>query len=55
MELTGGQLIGNSLAKDGSRTFTGFNPATGEALSTIFHEATGAEIDRAVDLAEHLL
>ncbi|MCC6283059.1 MAG: aldehyde dehydrogenase (NADP(+)) [Saprospiraceae bacterium] len=52
MELTGGQLIGNTLAKAGSRTFTGFNPATGEALSTIFHEATGAEIDRAVELAD---
>ncbi len=53
MELTGGQLIGNTLAKAGSRTFTGFNPATGEPLPTIFYEATGAEIDQAVDLADY--
>lgn len=52
MELTGGQLIGNTLSKSGSQTFTGFNPSSGEPLPTIFFEATTAEIDQAVALAE---
>ena len=52
MELTGQQLIGNTFSKAGSRSFTGFNPATGEPLPTVFYDATGAEIDQAVALAE---
>ena len=52
MKLTGGQLIGNTHTQSGSHTFTGFNPATGEPLPTIFYNATAAEIDQAVALAE---
>jgi len=52
MELTGQQLIGNTFSKAGSRPFTGFNPAAGEPLSTVFYDATGAEINQAVALAE---
>lgn len=52
MELTGQQLIGNIFSKEGSSSFTGFNPTTGEALPNIFYEATLAEIDQAVALAD---
>lgn len=51
MELTGQQLIGNTFSQAGSQTFTGFNPATGEPLSPLFYEATAAEINEAVELA----
>ncbi len=52
MQLTGGQFIGNAPSKAGGQTFTAFNPATGEALAPAFTEATPAEIDHAVALAE---
>lgn len=52
MELTGQQLIGNTYSQLGTQSFTGFNPATGEPLSTVFYEATAAEIDEAVALAD---
>lgn len=51
MELTGQQLIGNTFSKKGNESFTGFNPATEEQLSPLFYEATTAEIDQAVELA----
>ena len=52
MELTGSQLIGDTFSNTGTQSFTGFNPATGQPLPTIFYEATGEEIDRAVALAD---
>ncbi|MBC7922986.1 MAG: aldehyde dehydrogenase (NADP(+)) [Ferruginibacter sp.] len=51
MQLTGSQLIGNQLSKQGSKTFTGFRADSGEALPTVFHEATAEEVDGAVELA----
>lgn len=52
METTGGQLIGNSISKKGQTHFTAFNPATGTPLAAVFHEATEAEINEAVALAD---
>jgi NADP-dependent aldehyde dehydrogenase len=51
MQLTGKQLIGSTLSQLGNSTFTTFNPATSEPLPTLFYEATAAEIDQAVELA----
>lgn len=52
MELTGKNFIGNSFSNEGSHTFQAFNPATGQALTPFFHEATAAEIDQAAQKAE---
>ncbi len=49
--LHGHQLIGKQTSAESQDTFTGFNPATSEALPTEFHEATAKEIDRAMGLA----
>jgi 2,5-dioxopentanoate dehydrogenase len=52
MELHGGNILGEEVSRAGSATFRGVNPATGAALEPEFHEATSAEIDRALTLAE---
>lgn len=51
MELHGLNIIGNSASAQGTETFTAVNPATGVALAPVFHIATSAEVDRAVELA----
>ncbi len=53
MEITGQQLIGNTFSSTGSQSFKSFNPTTGESLATEFYEATNAEINQAVELAEN--
>lgn len=52
MNLTGHQLLGASTSAEGSTTFTAKNPAGGVELPTAFHEATAAEIDKALQLAQ---
>ncbi len=52
--LTGKQLIGNNESADSPDTFHGMNPATGKPLETAYHEATEAEIDRAVTMADEV-
>src|SRR5215471_17568873 len=52
MELHGENIVGAETAKSGTTTFRGVNAATGEELSPDFHEATEAEVDRALQLAE---
>src|SRR5205823_6350518 len=52
MSLSGKHLIGGKFSAEGTETFTGINPATGEKLAPAFHEATTAEIDRALGEAE---
>ncbi len=47
----GKNILGNSLSSSGSSTFQSTNPATSEKLTTLFHEATEAEINQAVELA----
>jgi alpha-ketoglutaric semialdehyde dehydrogenase len=52
MELHGANILGGETSRAGSTTFHGVNPATGAALVPEYHEATSAEIDRALTLAE---
>ncbi len=52
MTITGQQLIGNTVSQAGTHSFTGYNRLTNEPLEPAFYEATGAEIDRAVALAD---
>ena len=47
----GQNIIGQAASAEGTETFDVVNPATGEVLGPRFHEATGAEVDRAVELA----
>ncbi len=52
MELHGKSIVGGKVtASSGARTFTGVAAATGEKLQPVFHEATPAEADRALELA----
>jgi 2,5-dioxopentanoate dehydrogenase len=52
MQLHGKNILGNSLSSVGNNTFQAVNPATSEKLPTTFSEATDAEINQAVELAE---
>lgn len=52
MELHGGNILGAAVAKSGATTFQATNPATREALAPVFHEATEAEVNQALQLAE---
>ncbi|MBL9153809.1 MAG: aldehyde dehydrogenase (NADP(+)) [Verrucomicrobiales bacterium] len=49
--LHGKHLIGGDASAESENTFQSVNPATGEVLPTVFHEATEAEIDRAMTRA----
>lgn len=49
--LHGQHLIGNATSAESDDSFQAFNPATGQYLPAWFHEATEAEIDRAMRLA----
>ncbi|MBI1754148.1 MAG: aldehyde dehydrogenase (NADP(+)) [Acidobacteria bacterium] len=48
----GFSLIGPAPGHPGGATFHAQNPATGARLDPPFHSASGAEVDRAVELAE---
>lgn len=52
MTLHGNQFIAGERSAEGTATFTATNPSTSEPLSTAFHEATTAEVDRAIQAAE---
>jgi NADP-dependent aldehyde dehydrogenase len=52
MTLEGSNFIGTERSAQGARTYRAVNPATGGPLPTAFHEATPAEIDRALALAD---
>jgi 2,5-dioxopentanoate dehydrogenase len=52
MELTGRNIIGDTLSASGEETFYAQNPATLVPLPKAFHVATSAEIHTAVDLAK---
>ena len=51
MALHGNNFIGMQLSSAGRKTFFGFDPRRGKQLDTPFHEATEAEINRALELA----
>jgi alpha-ketoglutaric semialdehyde dehydrogenase len=50
MPLHGKNVIGFGSVGEGSYTFKAVNPATQEALETTFHEASDAEVERAMTL-----
>ena len=52
MNLHGKNLIAGELSATNAATITALNPATGETLPPLFHEASDAEIDQACRLAE---
>lgn len=55
MTLIGAHFIGGTRSAAGSETFVAFNATTGEQLSPRFAEATSAEVDRALSLANQAL
>lgn len=52
MELTGGNLIGGTSSSETDIRFRAANPASGATLEPEFHEASAAEVDRALRAAE---
>jgi len=52
MLLNGQQIIGGRSVAEGSATFFGRNPATGEPTTPTVHEATLAEVDEALRTAD---
>lgn len=52
MAITGAQFIGSKRSAEGNTTFQGINPVNNEKLAVDFKEATAAEIEEAVQLAE---
>ena len=51
MQLHGKQIIGGEAVASSSSTFQASNPATGQKVSPVFHEATAGEVDAACGLA----
>lgn len=49
--LNGQQRLGSQQSASSTDTFTSQNPASGKTLPTHYHEASAAEIDRALELA----
>ncbi len=49
MNLHGKSLLSGTAGQTGGKTFRAVNPATGEALAPDFHEASAAEVTRALD------
>jgi 2,5-dioxopentanoate dehydrogenase len=52
VELHGGSLLGDELGTGGPATLRGVDPASGRVLDPPFHEATEAEVSRALEKAE---
>jgi alpha-ketoglutaric semialdehyde dehydrogenase len=52
MEIIPSQIIGFKNVQSNGGTFYGYNPVTGKALTTAFHEALGQDINEAVALAQ---
>ncbi len=50
-ELQGTSIIGFRRGAAGNQTLQGFNPATSETLSPVYHSASRAEVDEAAKLA----
>src|SRR5437899_7313954 len=53
MEISGRNFIAGALSAEGKTLYRAANPATQEDLAPGFHEATSAEIDRALTSAAH--
>jgi len=52
MPLHGKNIVGSSLPGAGAETFQAINPATSRDLEPGFHNATQAELDQALELAD---
>jgi alpha-ketoglutaric semialdehyde dehydrogenase len=52
MTLHGGNILGDSVSKSGTKTFQAFDPSSGEALAPSFYEAAESEASRAMEMAE---
>jgi 2,5-dioxopentanoate dehydrogenase len=52
MDIHGKNFVGSQLSSAGEKTFRAYNPRAGEAIEPLFHEATEAEINRALELAD---
>ena len=52
MELTGSNIIGGTPSSETNIRFRATNPANGEMLEPEFHEASAAEVERALQAAE---
>ncbi|MBX2876360.1 MAG: aldehyde dehydrogenase (NADP(+)) [Saprospiraceae bacterium] len=52
MAITGAQFIGTKRSTEGTTSFQGINPVTDETLAVDFKDATAAELEEAVQLAE---
>ncbi len=52
MQLVGGNLIGGTPSAEGATQFRGIDPRSGTEVEPAFHEATAAEIERAVEASE---
>lgn len=52
MNLTGKSIIGFARGSETAKTFTAFNPGTGEAVEPDFYSATTEELEKAAKLAE---
>ncbi|GEO08456.1 aldehyde dehydrogenase (NADP(+)) [Segetibacter aerophilus] len=51
MNLTGKNIIGNTLSQSGQATFYGENPSNGKRIEPAFYEASPAEINEAIEKA----
>src|SRR5215475_9970325 len=52
MQLHGGNILGNAVAKSGAATFHTVNPATSQNIDPPFYNATEQEAKREMELAE---
>ncbi len=52
MPLHGLQILGGETSAEGTRTFFGYDPVTGKKTTPPVHEATTAEVDRALERAD---
>src|SRR5437764_12049934 len=52
MEIHGKNIIGSSLSAIGDKTFSAYDPRAGSEIEPRFFEATPAEVEKALDLAD---
>src|SRR5690348_9922523 len=52
MEIHGKNIIGSSLSAVGEKTFSAYDPRAGSEIEQRFVEATTAEVEKALDLAD---
>ncbi|HEY7304801.1 MAG TPA: aldehyde dehydrogenase (NADP(+)) [Bryobacteraceae bacterium] len=53
MKLHGRNLLGFETSTAGGKSFRAYDPRKGQSIEPVFHEATAAEVERAMELAGH--